>query len=109
MSTSWPQSLGVIYGSADQLGRSVGDMHRGAWGPAIIQVLLFALHTFVLSRLRPQDVPRSLGGIILNRAVERAQVCGCGVRRQGARRPQDHPLQRRATKSAQPAVVQLGA
>ncbi len=51
-----PPSLALIV-LADQLGRSVGDMYKGAWGPAIIQVLLFALYTFVLSRLRPQDVP----------------------------------------------------
>ncbi len=51
-----PPSLALIV-PADQLGRSVGDMYKGAWGPAIIQVLLFALYTFVLSRVRPQDVP----------------------------------------------------
>ncbi len=51
-----PPSL-VLVVLADQLGRSVGDMYRGAWGPAILQVLLFALYTFVLSRLRPQDLP----------------------------------------------------
>ncbi len=51
-----PPSLALIV-LADQLGRSVGDMYKGAWGPAIIQVLLFALYTFVLSRVRPQDVP----------------------------------------------------
>lgn len=51
-----PPSL-VLVVLADQLGRSVGDMYKGAWGPAILQVLLFVLYTFVLSRLRPQDVP----------------------------------------------------
>jgi len=51
-----PPSL-VLVVLADQLGRSVGDMYKGAWGPAILQVLLFALYTFVLSRLRPQDIP----------------------------------------------------
>ena len=51
-----PPSL-VLVVLADQLGRSVGDMYKGAWGPAILQVLLFALYTFILSRLRPQDVP----------------------------------------------------
>jgi hypothetical protein len=48
-------------------------------------------------------------GLNLNPAVERARVCGCGARRQGARRPQDRPLQRRITKPARPAVVQSGA
>ncbi len=51
-----PPSLCLIV-LADQLGRSVGDMYKGAWGPAIIQVFLFVLYTFLLGRLRPQDVP----------------------------------------------------
>ena len=51
-----PPSLCLIV-LADQLGRSVGDMYKGAWGPAILQVLLFAGYTFLLGRLRPQDVP----------------------------------------------------
>ena len=51
-----PPSLCLIV-LADQLGRSVGDMYKGAWGPALLQVLLFALYTFLLGRFRPQDVP----------------------------------------------------
>ncbi|HEY4084234.1 MAG TPA: TRAP transporter large permease subunit [Burkholderiaceae bacterium] len=51
-----PPSL-VLVVLADQLGRSVGDMYKGAWGPSILQVLIFALYTFILGRLRPQDVP----------------------------------------------------
>ena len=51
-----PPSLVLII-LADQLGRSVGDMYKGAWGPAILQVFLFALYTFLLGRFRPQDVP----------------------------------------------------
>jgi tripartite ATP-independent transporter DctM subunit len=51
-----PPSL-VLVVMADQLGVSVGDMYKGAWGPSILQVLIFALYTFALSRLRPQDVP----------------------------------------------------
>ncbi|PZP29884.1 MAG: C4-dicarboxylate ABC transporter [Roseateles depolymerans] len=51
-----PPSL-VLVVLADQLGRSVGDMYKGAWGPAILQVLLFAAYTFVLGRLRPEQVP----------------------------------------------------
>jgi len=35
-----PPSL-VLIVLADQLGRSVGDMYAGAWGPSLIQVLLF--------------------------------------------------------------------
>ncbi len=51
-----PPSL-VLVVLADQLGRSVGDMYKGAWGPAILQVLIFALYTFVLTRLRPNALP----------------------------------------------------
>ncbi|HET6829434.1 MAG TPA: TRAP transporter large permease subunit [Ramlibacter sp.] len=51
-----PPSL-VLVVMADQLGRSVGDMYKGAWGPSILQVLIFALYTFILSRVRPGHVP----------------------------------------------------
>ncbi len=51
-----PPSL-VLVVMADQLGRSVGDMYKGAWGPSILQVLIFLLYTFALSRLRPSDLP----------------------------------------------------
>ena len=42
---------------ADQLGKSVGDMYKGAWGPSILQVLIFALYTFLLTRIKPEYVP----------------------------------------------------
>jgi tripartite ATP-independent transporter DctM subunit len=42
---------------ADQLGRSVGDMYKGAWGPAILQVGFFALYTFALGIVKPSHVP----------------------------------------------------
>ncbi|MGE8318313.1 MAG: TRAP transporter large permease [Comamonas sp.] len=51
-----PPSL-VLIVMADQLGRSVGEMYKGAWGPAILQVVLFALYTFILGRIRPSAVP----------------------------------------------------
>ena len=51
-----PPSL-VLVVMADQLGRSVGDMYKGAWGPSVLQVLIFALYTFLLSRIRPNHVP----------------------------------------------------
>jgi len=51
-----PPSL-VLIVLADQLGKPVGDMYKGAWGPSILQVLLFALYTFLLSRIRPSHVP----------------------------------------------------
>ncbi|MFT3955133.1 MAG: TRAP transporter large permease subunit [Piscinibacter sp.] len=65
-----PPSL-VLVVLADQLGRPVGDMYKGAWGPSILQVLLFALYTFLLSRIRPDFVPgvpkeaRTLSGTAL--------------------------------------------
>jgi len=51
-----PPSL-VLVVMADQLGRSVGDMYKGAWGPSVLQVLLFAAYTFALSRFRPTHLP----------------------------------------------------
>ncbi|NBT11183.1 MAG: TRAP transporter large permease subunit [Betaproteobacteria bacterium] len=51
-----PPSL-VLVVMADQLGKSVGDMYKGAWGPSILQVLIFALYTFLLTRVRPDWVP----------------------------------------------------
>jgi len=51
-----PPSL-VLVVLADQLGKSVGDMYKGAWGPSILQIIIFALYTFVLGRLRPDYVP----------------------------------------------------
>jgi tripartite ATP-independent transporter DctM subunit len=51
-----PPSL-VLVVMADQLGRSVGDMYKGAWGPSMLQVLIFALYTFALSRIAPHQVP----------------------------------------------------
>jgi len=51
-----PPSL-VLIVLADQLGRSVGDMYAGAWGPSLIQVLLFCLYTLGVSIFRPAWVP----------------------------------------------------
>jgi len=51
-----PPSL-VLVVLADQLGRSVGDMYKGAWGPSILQILIFALYTFIVSKVRPDHVP----------------------------------------------------
>ncbi len=59
-----PPSL-VLVVLADQLGRSVGDMYLGAWGPSLIQIVLFAAYTFYLSIVRPEavpPVPRTLHG-----------------------------------------------
>lgn len=51
-----PPSL-VLVVLADQLGKSVGDMYKGAWGPSILQVLIFAAYTFILARIKPHHVP----------------------------------------------------
>ena len=51
-----PPSL-VLVVLADQLGVSVGDMYKGAWGPSILQVLIFAVYTFAVSRVLPHHVP----------------------------------------------------
>ena len=51
-----PPSL-VLIVMADQLGRSVGDMYKGAWGPSILQVLIFAAYTFMLGVFKPSHIP----------------------------------------------------
>ena len=51
-----PPSL-VLIVMADQLGRSVGDMYKGAWGPSILQVLIFAGYTYMLGVFKPHHVP----------------------------------------------------
>jgi TRAP-type mannitol/chloroaromatic compound transport system permease large subunit len=51
-----PPSL-VLVVLADQLGRSVGDMYLGAWGPSLMQIALFAAYTFYLSVFFPHKVP----------------------------------------------------
>ncbi|MSP01070.1 MAG: TRAP transporter large permease subunit [Acetobacteraceae bacterium] len=51
-----PPSL-VLIVLADQLGRSVGDMYLGAWGPSLVQIALFAGYTFLLGLVKPEHVP----------------------------------------------------
>ena len=51
-----PPSL-VLVVLADQLGKPVGDMYKGAWGPSILQILLFAAFTFALGMVKPHHVP----------------------------------------------------
>jgi tripartite ATP-independent transporter DctM subunit len=51
-----PPSL-VLIVLADQLGKSVGDMYLGAWGPSVFQIVLFAGYTFVLGLIKPEHVP----------------------------------------------------
>jgi tripartite ATP-independent transporter DctM subunit len=51
-----PPSL-VLVVLADQLGRSVGDMYKGAIGPSLIQIGLFCAWVAILSVFRPKEVP----------------------------------------------------
>ena len=56
-----PPSL-VLIVLADQLktqtgSADVGSMYLGAWGPSLLQIGLFALYTFFLARLHPDDLP----------------------------------------------------
>ncbi|MFY9314447.1 MAG: TRAP transporter large permease subunit [Burkholderiales bacterium] len=51
-----PPSL-VLIVLADVLGRSVGDMYAGAWGPSVVQVLLFSAYVLLVSIIKPQWVP----------------------------------------------------
>lgn len=74
-----PPSL-VLIVLADQLQRSPGDMYIGATGASIVQVLLFAGWVFILSIIRPQDVPalppeaRTLRGWALAAKVARGII-----------------------------------
>ncbi|MGI6245826.1 MAG: TRAP transporter large permease [Pseudochelatococcus sp.] len=51
-----PPSLVLII-LADQLGRSVGDMYKGALFPALILVGIYTLYIIVVSILSPQKLP----------------------------------------------------
>ena len=51
-----PPSL-VLIVMADQLGRSVGDMYKGAFIPAFILIGLYALYVIGLAIFRPHTVP----------------------------------------------------
>jgi TRAP-type mannitol/chloroaromatic compound transport system permease large subunit len=51
-----PPSL-VLIVLADQLGKPVGDMYLGAWGPSLFQIALFAGYTFLLGLIKPDHVP----------------------------------------------------
>ncbi len=51
-----PPSL-VLVVLADQLGKPVGDMYKGAWGPSILQIMLFAAYTYALSVVKPHYLP----------------------------------------------------
>ena len=66
-----PPSL-VLIVLADQLGRSVGDMYKGAMVPGLVLTGLYMLYVFVISIIRPNWVPalppeaRTLGHGVLS-------------------------------------------
>jgi tripartite ATP-independent transporter DctM subunit len=70
----------VLVVLADQLGRSVGDMYRGAIGPSVVQVALFCLYILFLSLWRPAAMPalpaeaRTLRGMALAWKLIRGMV-----------------------------------
>jgi TRAP-type mannitol/chloroaromatic compound transport system permease large subunit len=51
-----PPSLTLII-LADQLGRSVGDMYRGAIVPGLVMTALYMFYVLLLSLLRPKAMP----------------------------------------------------
>jgi tripartite ATP-independent transporter DctM subunit len=69
-----PPSL-VLVVLADQMGKSVGDMYKGAIGPSIVQTLLFIAFIAVVSLVKPKLMPplpkeaRTLSGWPLIRRV----------------------------------------
>ncbi|MDO5631363.1 MAG: TRAP transporter large permease subunit [Paracoccus sp. (in: a-proteobacteria)] len=77
-----PPSLVLII-MADQLGRSVGDMYKGAMIPGLVLAGLYMGYIFLLSILRPNDVPalpkeaRTLGSGVTSLLV--ALVAGAGI------------------------------
>ncbi len=62
-----PPSL-VLIVLADQLGRPVGDMYKGAMLPGLVLTTIYLLYVFVMTIIRPKSVPalpfeaRTLGG-----------------------------------------------
>jgi tripartite ATP-independent transporter DctM subunit len=89
-----PPSL-VLVVMADQLGRSVGDMYKGAWGPSLLQVGIFALYTFALAMIKPSHAyPGRLGSVekmpARHHPLSRADLCGAGLHGRSARHQYRH-------------------
>ncbi len=78
-----PPSL-VLIVLADQLGKSVGDMYKGAMIPGLILTGLYMLYVFFISMWRPQWVPalpleaRTLGHGITSLLAAIAAAIGIG-------------------------------
>ncbi len=78
-----PPSL-VLIVLADQLGRSVGDMYKGAMIPGLVLTGLYVGYVFLISLFRPQWVPalpleaRTLGHGVTSLLVAMIGVMGIG-------------------------------
>jgi len=78
-----PPSL-VLIVLADQLGRSVGDMYKGALYPGLILTGFYMLYVFLVSIFRPTWVPalppeaRTLGSGVGSLAIALAACVGIG-------------------------------
>ena len=78
-----PPSL-VLIVLADQLGRSVGDMYKGAMLPGLVLTGFYMAYVFFVSMLRPQWVPalpleaRTLGHGVTSLLVAVAAAMGIG-------------------------------
>jgi len=76
-----PPSL-VLIVLADQLGRSVGDMYRGALIPGLILTGLYMCYVLILSLLRPNSMPalplsaRTLGSGVTSLLIALAVAIG---------------------------------
>ena len=78
-----PPSL-VLVVLADQLktqtaAADVGSMYLGAWGPSLVQIGLFALYTFIVSRLRPEWLPAAPENELGPRGWELWKQCLRGI------------------------------
>jgi len=78
-----PPSL-VLIVLADQLktqsgSADVGSMYLGAWGPSLLQIALFALYTFVLSRVRPDYLPAFPASDLTLKGWELWKKCLMGI------------------------------
>ncbi|HRO14995.1 MAG TPA: TRAP transporter large permease subunit, partial [Paracoccus sp. (in: a-proteobacteria)] len=77
-----PPSL-VLIVLADQLGRSVGDMYKGAMVPGLVLTGLYMSYVFVMSVIRPASMPalpkeaRTLGSGVTSLIV--ALAVGAGI------------------------------
>ncbi|MFV0409918.1 MAG: TRAP transporter large permease subunit [Paracoccus sp. (in: a-proteobacteria)] len=66
-----PPSL-VLIVMADQLGRSVGDMYKGALLPGLVLTVIYLSYVFIMSIIRPSAVPalpkeaRTLGSGVMS-------------------------------------------